>query len=92
MCRRGVAAPPPTWRFGLLQAQVPELIGDEVQVAEGDLLARLYLLHVIAELEDEAYLKHNESILKGPYLACQLSKELASAIPSSVFTYRESDG
>ena len=31
-----------------LEAQVPELVGDEVELAEGDLLARLLLLWFVA--------------------------------------------
>lgn len=57
MRRSGVAAPRPTQMIKFLQAQVPELIGGEVQVDEGDLLAWLHPLYGVIELEDEAPMK-----------------------------------
>ena len=64
--------------------QVPELIGDEVELVEGDLLIRLHLLHVVAKVEVNSHPKHNTNLYaKRPYLARQLSEDLALAISSS---------
>lgn len=62
----GVVAPPPAHAVWYLAAQVPELVGDEVQVPKGDLVAQLHLFHVISDLEDEAHLKHDDPICKRP--------------------------
>jgi hypothetical protein len=59
------------------------LVGDEVELAEGDPLARLLLFWFVANVEDDSHLKHKISLnAKGPYLACQLSDCFASAISS----------
>jgi len=50
----------------ILKAQDPELVGDEVQAPKGDLVTWLHLLSVIANVEDEAHLKHDESIRERP--------------------------
>jgi hypothetical protein len=34
-------------RIGLLETQVPQLVGDEVELAEGNLLAVLHLLRFV---------------------------------------------
>jgi hypothetical protein len=61
------------------------LIGDEVELAEGDPFAWLLLLWFIAEAEDNSHLKHNISLnTKGPYLARQLSDYFALAISSNM--------
>jgi hypothetical protein len=61
------------------------LVGDEVNLAEGDPLARLLLLRFITDVEDNSHLKHKVSLnVKGPYLACQLSDYLALAMRSNV--------
>jgi hypothetical protein len=39
--------------------QVPELVGDEVEAAEGDLLARLHPLRGVIDVDDDSYLKHD---------------------------------
>jgi hypothetical protein len=68
-----------------LKAQVPELVGDEVELAEGDPLARLLLFWFITDVEDDSHLKHKISLnTKGPYLARQLSNCFAPAIFSNV--------
>ena len=68
-----------------LKAQVPELVGDEVELAEGDLLAQLLLFWFITEVEDDSHLKHKISLnAKGPYLVHQLSDYLAPTMPSNV--------
>jgi hypothetical protein len=68
-----------------LKAQAPKLIGDEVELAEGDPLARLLLLWFIADLEDDSHLKHKISLnVKGPHLERQLSDCFAPAISSNV--------
>jgi hypothetical protein len=41
--------------------QVPKLVDDEVEAAEGDLGTWLHLLNVV-ELEDETHLKHEEYV------------------------------
>ena len=61
------------------------MVGDEVELAEGDLFAWLLLFWFVAEVEDDNHLKHKISLnVKGPYLACQLSDYLAPAMPSNV--------
>jgi hypothetical protein len=40
--------------------QVPELVGDEVELAEGDPLARLLLFQFVADVEDESHLKQKD--------------------------------
>lgn len=45
--------------------QVPKLVDDEVQIAEGDLSAWFHLLNVV-ELEDQTHLKRNESVHESP--------------------------
>jgi hypothetical protein len=71
--------------FGFLKAQVPKLVGDEVELAEGDLLARLHFFWFIAEVEDNSHLKHNISLYaKGPYLVRKLSDCFAPAITYNV--------
>jgi hypothetical protein len=63
------------------------LVGDEVELAEGDLLARLLLLQFIADVEDDSHMKHKISLnMKGPYLTHQLSDCFAPAISSNVIT------
>ena len=58
---------------------------DEVQVTEGDPPVWMYLLLTIVEVEDDSHLKHNINLyMKGPYLAHQLSDDLAPAMPSNV--------
>lgn len=52
--------------FGFLQAQVSKLVYDEVELAEGDLFARLHLLCVVIEIEDDTHLKHNKSVCERP--------------------------
>jgi len=49
-------------RIGLLEAQVPQLVGDEVELAEGNLLAGLHLLRFVAEVEDDSHLKYKKQI------------------------------
>jgi hypothetical protein len=67
--------------------QIPKPIGNEVQVAEGDLLSWLHLLHNIVDVDDDSHLKHNVNLyVKGPYLVRQVSDYLASAMPSNVIT------
>jgi hypothetical protein len=66
-----------------LKAQVPELVGDEVELAKGDPLAQLLLLRFVTNVEDNSHLKHKVSLnAEGPYLARQLSEALA--MPSNV--------
>jgi hypothetical protein len=68
-----------------LEAHVPELVGDAVELAKGNLLARLLLFWFIAEVEDDSHLKHNISLhTKDPYLARQLSDCFDPAISSNV--------
>jgi hypothetical protein len=68
-----------------MEAQVPELVGDEVELVEGDPLARLLLLWFVADVEDDSHLKHMISInVEGPYLSCQLSNYLALAMPTNM--------
>ena len=68
-----------------LKAQVPELVGDEVELAEGDLLAQLLLFWFITEVEDDSHLKHKISLnANGPYLARQPSDCFALAISSNM--------
>jgi hypothetical protein len=68
-----------------LQMQVPKLVGDEVEVTEGDLLSRLHPLRVIVDVDDDSHLKHDINLnVKGPCLARQLSDCLALAMPSNV--------
>jgi hypothetical protein len=43
------------------------LIGDAVEFAKGDLFARLPLC-VVAKVEENTHLKHDGSVVKGPYL------------------------
>jgi len=72
-------------RFRFLKAQVPELVGDEVEFAKGDPLARLLLSRFIVDVEDDSHLKHKISLnMKGPYLARQLSNCFALEISSNV--------
>jgi hypothetical protein len=69
------------------------LIGDEVELAEGDPLARLLLLWFIADVEDDSHLKHKISLnAKGPHLERQLSDCFAPTISSNVIAETESDG
>ena len=73
--------------FGFLKAQVPELVGDEIELSEGDLLARLHFFWFVTEVEDNSHLKHNISLyVKDPYLARKLSDCFASAITCNVIT------
>ena len=66
-------------RLGFLKAQVPELVSDEVELAEGDPLARLLLSRFVADVEDDSHPKHKITLnAKDPYLARQLSDYLAS--------------
>lgn len=51
---------------GILQVQVPKLVGNEVHAPESDLVTRLHLLNVIVNPKDETHLKHDESIRKRP--------------------------
>jgi hypothetical protein len=61
------------------------LIGDEVELAEGDPLAQLLLLWFIADPKDDSHLKHKISLnAKGPHLEPQLSDCFALAISSNV--------
>jgi hypothetical protein len=70
----------------------PKLVGDEVELAEGDPLARL-LLRFVVEVEDDSHMKHNISLnMKGPYLSPQLSDCFAPAISSNKIAQTESDG
>ena len=70
---------------GFLKAPVPELIGDEVELVEGDLLARLLPFWFLAEVKDDSHLKHKISLnAKGPYLVRKLSDYLAPTMPSNV--------
>jgi hypothetical protein len=65
--------------------QVPKSVGDEVHAAKGDLLTRLHLLRDVVDVDDGSHLKHNVNLyVKGPYLARQLSDDLAPAMPSNV--------
>ena len=65
--------------------QVPKLVSNEVQAAEGDLLAWLHLLCGVVDVDDDSHLKYNVNLnMKGRYLACQLSDYLAPALPSNV--------
>lgn len=62
--------------------QDAKLMGDDVELAKGDLFAWLHLLRIIAKVKDNIHLKHNMNLYaKGPYLAC--SEDLASAISSN---------
>jgi len=62
------------------------LIGDEIELAEGDPFAHL-LLWFIVEVEDDSHLKHNISLnTKGPYLVRQLLYYFAPATSSNVIT------
>ena len=71
--------------FGFLKTHVLELVGDEVKLAEGDLLAWLHFFRFVAEVEDNSHLKHNISLnAKGPYPTRQLSDYFALTIPSNV--------
>ena len=45
--------------FRLSEAQVPELVGDEVELAKDNPRARLHLLRFVAKVEDNSHLKHN---------------------------------
>ena len=45
--------------FGFLHMQVPKLVGDEVEAAEGDLLARLHPFHSVVDVDDDSHLKHD---------------------------------
>ena len=47
---------------GFLEAQVPELVSDEVELTEGNLLAQLHFFRFVAEVEDNSHLKHNISL------------------------------
>ena len=49
-----------------LQAQVLKMFGDEVELAKGDLFARLHLLHVSTKVEDNTHLKHKGSVHEWP--------------------------
>jgi hypothetical protein len=65
------------------------LVSDEVELAEGDLLARLHFFWFIAEVEDNSHLKHSISLYaKGPYLARKLSNCFAPAITCNVVRRR----
>ena len=46
--------------------QVPELVGDDVEVANRELVAQLHLLSIIVDPEDVTHLKHDESARKRP--------------------------
>lgn len=71
--------------LGLLTAQVPELVGDEVEFDKGYLLPRLLLFWFFVEVEDNSHLKHKISLnAKGPYLACQLPGCFALVISSNM--------
>ena len=52
--------------FRVLQVLVPELFGTGVQVAGNGLVVWLRLVGGVIELDDEAHLKHNESVRKTP--------------------------
>jgi hypothetical protein len=68
-----------------LKAQVLELIGDEVELVEGDPFAPLLLLWLVTDVEDDSHLKHKISLnTKGPYLAHQLLDCFAPAITSNM--------
>ena len=47
--------------FEVLQAQVPEPVGDEAQAVGSDLVSWLHLVGIVVDPGDEAHLKHNES-------------------------------
>ena len=65
--------------------QVPKPVNDEVEVVEGDLLARLHPLHGIINVDDGSHLKHNVNMnAKGPYLVRQLLDYVAPAMPSNM--------
>jgi hypothetical protein len=67
--------------------QVPKLVGDEVEAAEGDLLTWQHSSRVIINADNDSHLKHDINLnAKGPYLARQLSDCLALAIPSNAIT------
>jgi hypothetical protein len=71
--------------LGFLKAYVPKLIGDEVELAEGDPFAQLLLLLFITDVEDDTHLKYKISLnTKGPYLARQLLDYFALAISCNV--------
>jgi hypothetical protein len=68
-----------------LKEQAPELIGDEVELTEGDPLARLLLLWFVTDVEDDSHLKHKISLnAKGPHLERQQLDCFAPAISSNV--------
>jgi hypothetical protein len=68
-----------------MEAQVPKLVSNEVELDEGNLLAWLLLFRFIAEVEDDSHLKHTICLYaKGPYLARQLSNCFTLAISSNV--------
>ena len=50
--------------FEVLQAQVPEPVGDEAQAVESDLVALLHPIDIVVDPGDEAHLKHNEPVRK----------------------------
>jgi hypothetical protein len=48
--------------------QVPKLVSEEVEAAEGDLLARLHPPRGIVDIDDDSHLKHDINLnAKGPY-------------------------
>jgi hypothetical protein len=69
------------------------LVGVEVELAKGNLLARLHFFWFIAEVEDNSHLKHDISLYaKGPYLVHKLLDYLALAMPSNVIAKMELNG
>jgi hypothetical protein len=53
--------------LGFLKAQVPELVGDKVELAKGDPLAQPLLFWFITDVEDDSHMKHKISLnTKGP--------------------------
>ena len=65
--------------FGILQMQVPELVGDDVEVANRELVAQLHLLSIVVDPEDETHLKHDESARKRPLLGAPTLRSIYSS-------------
>ena len=71
--------------------QVPKLVDDEVQAAEGYLGTWLHLLDVI-ELEDETHPKREEYVSKRLLLGAPTLRSISSGNMDQHTTHRESNG
>ena len=69
---------PHEW-FKILQMQVPELVGNEVEAADGELVSQQHHLSIVIDPEDETHLKHDEPARKRPLLGAPTLRSIYSS-------------